>query len=83
MSYFEKFHEYYEIRAAQFESLDVAAKMFEGDNEVQMWLYLFAYAAFGYEAKQRFLTYSDDDIQVLLSGRVPLFVMENPYEPNT
>lgn len=82
MSYFEKFHEYYEIRAAQFESLKVAAEMFEGENEVQMWLYLFAYAAFGYEAKQRFNTYSDEDIEVLLGGRVPLFIVENPYESN-
>jgi len=83
MSYFEKFHEYYEIRAAQFESLKVASEMFEGENEVQMWLYLFAYAAFGYEAKQRFNTYSEDDVQVLLSGRVPLFIMEMVDEPNT
>jgi hypothetical protein len=83
MSYFEKFQEYYELRAAQFESLSVASKMFEGDNEVQMWLFLFGYAAFGYEAKQRFKSYSDEDIEVLLGGRVPLFIVENPYESNT
>jgi hypothetical protein len=78
MSYFEKFQEYYELRVAQFESLKVAAAMFEFDDEYesQMWMYLFRYAVFGYEAKQRFDTFEDEDIEVLLGGRVPLFIME-------
>ena len=73
---YQKFEKYYWLRYQQFESLTDAFDWFEEGEEQEMWNELLWYACTCYEAKQRFDTFEDEDIEVLLGGRVPLFIME-------
>ena len=71
-----KLPEYYSLRFSQFTALSNAEFWFNLKNEINMWESLFSYAENMYQAKQLFDTFGDDDIEMLLGGRVPLFIME-------
>ena len=78
---YQKFEKYYHLRYQQFEALADAKDWFDEGEEQEMWNELFWYASACYEAKKLFDRFDDDDIEVLLGGRVPLFILEFP-EPN-
>ena len=71
-----KLQEYYSFRFGQFHALSNAEFWFNLNNETHMWEALFHYAENMYQAKQLFDTFGDDDIEMLIGGRVPLFIME-------
>lgn len=71
-----KIQDYYGLRFGQFNALSNAEFWFNLKNESHMWEALFCYAENMYQAKQLFDTFGDDDIEMLLGGRVPLFIME-------
>jgi hypothetical protein len=71
-----KLQEYYSWRLSQFTALSNAEFWFNLNNEIHMWESLFSYAEHMYQAKQLFDSFGDDDIEMLLGGRVPLFIME-------
>jgi len=73
---YQKFEKYYWLRYQQFESLTDAKDWFDEGEEQEMWNELLWYACTCHEAKQLFDTFDDEDIEVLLGGRVPLFIME-------
>ena len=77
-----KLPEYYSFRFAQFTDLSNAEFWFNLKNDINMWESLFSYAENMYQAKQLFDTFGDDDIEMLLGGRVPLFIMEVVDESN-
>jgi hypothetical protein len=73
---YQKFEKYYHLRYQQFEALSDAKDWFDEGEEQEMWNELFWYASACYEAKKLFDSFDDKDMEVLLSGRVPLFIME-------
>jgi hypothetical protein len=73
---YQKFEKYYYLRYQQFEALTDAKDWFDEGEEQHMWNELLWYAYTCYEALQLFDTFDDEDMEVLLGGRVPLFILE-------
>jgi hypothetical protein len=73
---YQKFEKYYYLRYQQFESLTDAKDWFDEGEEQEMWNELLWYAHACHEAKKLFDSFDDEDMQVLLGGRVPLFILE-------
>jgi S-adenosylmethionine:diacylglycerol 3-amino-3-carboxypropyl transferase len=77
---YHKFETYYNLRATQFAALTDANDWFLDNEEQRMWDELFHYADASYEAKKLFDTFEAEDIEVLLDGRVPMFMLEVTYD---
>lgn len=71
-----KLPQYFSLRFVQFTALSNAEFWFNLNNEINMWEALFSYAEHMHQARELFDTFDNDDIQTLLGGRVPLFIME-------
>jgi hypothetical protein len=77
---YQKFETYYHLRHQQFEALADANNSFLENEEQHMWHGLLDYAAAGYRAKELFNSFDEKDIEVLLEGRVPMFILEIEYD---